>query len=143
MNLSFKAALGYALSCEPEARWHCKEIPDGYAHAGVDEVLPQYESLQFDISGPEDESTIGEVRGSIILWCKKYIVFLGSAPRPPPSPPRQPSLPPPASPHEEWDDHHSASPAPRQPTPPPPYQTKKAASQSTSNTTQKKAKGKK
>ena len=36
MNLSFKAALGYALSCEPEARWHGKEIPDGYAIVGVD-----------------------------------------------------------------------------------------------------------
>ena len=29
MNLSFKAADGYALSCESTTLWHCNEIPDG------------------------------------------------------------------------------------------------------------------
>jgi hypothetical protein len=40
-----------------------------------------YESLYLDIAGPEDESTLGEVLGGIILWDKKHIMFPGLAPR--------------------------------------------------------------
>jgi len=126
-NLSFKAADGYALTCESTALWHCNKIPDGYGRVGVDEILPGYDSLELDIPGAEDERTLGEVGSGIILWKKKYIVFPGSPPRPPPSPPSRDS--PPPSPHnEERDEHHSASPrtSPRphqatpEPTPPPP-----------------------
>ena len=121
---------GYALSCESSARWHTKEIPAGYGRVSVDEILPGYDSLELDIPGPEDERTLGEVGGGIILWKKKYIVFPGLPPRPP-SPPIRDS--PPPSPHDdERDEHHSASPrtpphqrqATPDPTPPPPAPTK-------------------
>ena len=34
-NLSFKAANGYALSCDDKALWHCKKIPVGFGRVGV------------------------------------------------------------------------------------------------------------
>ena len=121
-NLSLKAADGYALTCESTARWHCNEIPDGYGRVGVDQLVPGYESLELDIPGGDDERTLGDVRGGIILWRKKYIVFPDSAQRPPSSPPSRES--PPPSPHDdERDDHHNTSPSrsppPHQPTLPP------------------------
>ena len=41
-NISMKVAEGFALACEPRARWHGGEIQAGYARVGVDEVLPRY-----------------------------------------------------------------------------------------------------
>ena len=109
-NLSLKAADGYALTCESTARWHCNPIPDGYGRVGVDQLVPGYESLELDIPGAEDERTLGEAGGGIILWRKKYFVFPGSAPRRP-SPSRSPP------PRQRTP---SPSPPPtRQPTPPP------------------------
>ena len=109
-NLSLKAADGYALTCESTALWHCNVIPDGYGRVGVDQLVPGYESLELDIPGADDERTLGDVGGGIILWRKKYIVFPGSAPRPPSSPPSRES--PPPSPHDdERDDHHNTSPS--------------------------------
>ena len=35
-NLSFKAADGYALTCESTAVWQGSQIPDGYGRVGVD-----------------------------------------------------------------------------------------------------------
>ena len=87
-NLSFKAADGYALSCESIALWHCKKIPDGYGRVGMDEILEVYHSLELDIPGAEDERTLADIGGGIILLKNKYIVFPGSPPRPP-SPPRR------------------------------------------------------
>ena len=87
-----RVAVGFALACEPGARWHGGEIQAGYARVGVDEVVQGYESLELDIPGVEGESTLGEVTGGIILWPKKHIVFPGWAPRPP-SPPAPPSPP--------------------------------------------------
>ena len=126
-NLSFKVADGYALTCESTARWHCNAIPDGYGRVGVDQVLPGYESMELEIPGADDERTLGDVGGGIILWRKKYIVLPGSAPRTPSSPPSRHS--PPPSPHDdERDDHHSTSPSrsppPHHPTPQPPPLTK-------------------
>ena len=75
-----------------------------------------YQSLELDISGGDEEKTLGEVELGIVLWKKKYIVFPDSAPRPPtpPStnpPPQSPSLP------DDWEPIASPSPAPsRQPT---------------------------
>jgi hypothetical protein len=45
-NISMKVAVSYALSCEPGVTWHSRQIPDGYAHVGVDEIVPRYESLE-------------------------------------------------------------------------------------------------
>jgi hypothetical protein len=106
-NISMKVAIDYALSCEPRVTWHSCQIPDGYAHVAVDEIVPGYESLELDIVGPKDEATLGEVLGGVILWNKKDIKFLGLAP-PPPSRRRSPS--PPSPPHD-YDDHHSMSPS--------------------------------
>jgi hypothetical protein len=105
-NIFMKVAVGYALSCEPGVTWHSRQIPDGYARVGVDEIVPGYESLELDIGGPKDEATLGEVLGGVILWNKKDINFPGLAP-PPPSHRRSPS---PPSPSRDYDDHHSASP---------------------------------
>jgi hypothetical protein len=66
-NISMEVAVGYALFCEPGVTWHSCQIPDGYAHVGVDEVLRRYESLELDMAGPEDEATLGEVLGGVIL----------------------------------------------------------------------------
>ena len=139
-NISMKVVVGFALACEPGARWHGGDIPAGYARVGVDEVLPGYETLELDIPAAEGEMTLGEVAHGIILWKKKNIVFPGSAPRPP-SPPS--SNPPPPSPPLPERDHPSASPSrsspPRQPPPPTRSQgqKRKAAAPSTSSTKKK------
>ena len=122
-NISVKAAEGYALPCESTALYLGKEIPDGFARVGVDQVHPGFASLELQIPGGDDERTLGDVDGGLILWPKKYIVIPGwTAPRPP-SPP---------SPHDDdLDDHHNTSPSrssppPHQtpePSPPPPHQT--------------------
>ncbi|KAK1652732.1 hypothetical protein QYE76_070537 [Lolium multiflorum] len=93
-----KVAVGFALPFEPRACWHGGEIQAGYAHAGVDEVVQGYDSLELDIPGAEGEMTLGEVVHAIVLWPKKNIVFLGSTPGPPfslsshPTPPRRPRV---------------------------------------------------
>ena len=87
-NLSFKAANGYALSCDDKALWHFNKIPVGYGRVGVDEIMDGYHDLELDIPGAEGERTLEEVGGGIILWKKKYIVFPGSPPRPPSPPSR-------------------------------------------------------
>jgi hypothetical protein len=85
-NISMKVAVGYALTSGPGQLWHGREIRAGYARVGVNAIVSGYESLDLDIAGPEGETTLGEVLGGVILWDKKHIVFLGSAPRrPPPS----------------------------------------------------------
>jgi hypothetical protein len=38
-NISMKVAVGQALPCPPDARWHGREIPAGYAKVGVDEIV--------------------------------------------------------------------------------------------------------
>jgi hypothetical protein len=123
-NISMKVAAGYAISCEPGVTWHSRQIPVGYARVGVDEIVPGYESLELDMFGPEDEVTLGEVKGGVILWNKKDIKFLGLAPLPP-SRRRSPS---PPSPPYDYDDHHSVSlsrsPPSGQPSSPPPGPTK-------------------
>ena len=110
-----EVAVGYALPCPPDACWHCREIPAGYAKVGVDEIVSGFHDMELDIPGPEDERTLGEVVGAIILWDKNYIKFPGSAPRttPPPShhkSPTPPAPPPARSPPHDYG-HHSASPS--------------------------------
>jgi hypothetical protein len=134
-NISMKVAIGYAMPCPPDARWHCGEIPAGYAKVGVDEVVEGFHSLELDIPGAEGERTLGEVVGGIILWDKSNIKLPGSAPRttPPPSRRRSPTPPP----HDY--DHHSASPS-RSPPPdmgrpssPPPLPAKRIRASMSSN----------
>jgi hypothetical protein len=112
-NISMKVAVGQALPCPLDARWHGREIPAGYAKVGVDEIVTGFHDMELDIPGPEDERTLREVLGGIILWDKNYIKLPGSAPRttPPPSHRRSPTPPsPPRSPPHDYG-HHSASPS--------------------------------
>ena len=119
-NISLKAAVGYALTCESTALYRDNEIPAGYARVGVDHVEPGYESLELHFPGEDDERKLGDVQGGLILWPKKLIKFPGWTPPRPPSP----SL----SRHDDtYDDHHGTSPSrspsprqsPHQPTPQP------------------------
>jgi hypothetical protein len=123
-NISMKVAVGYALPCGPGEVWHGRKIQAGYARVGVCNCT-KYASLEIDIPGPEEERTLGEVLGSIILWDKKHIVFLGSVPRRPPSPPSPRNSTPPSSPPHDYDHHSpSLSPPVGQPSSPPPASTK-------------------
>jgi hypothetical protein len=60
-NISMKVAVGYALPCGPREVCHGREIRAGYAHVRMDAIVPGYESLELDIPGLEDETTLGEV----------------------------------------------------------------------------------
>jgi hypothetical protein len=110
-NISMKVAVGYALPCEPGVTWHCHQIPDSYARVGVDEVLRGYDSLELDMAGPEDEATLGEILGGVILWKKKDIKLPGLAPPPLPPPLSRRRSPSPPSPPRDYDDHHNGSPS--------------------------------
>jgi hypothetical protein len=147
-NISMKVAVGYVLPSGPRQTWHGREIRAGYAKVGVDAIERGYESLDLDVAGPEEEATLGEVLGGIILWDKKHIMFPGSAPRQPPSPPSPRNSPPPDNDRDDY--HHTPSPhqSPPQyqppPPPPPPLPTRKSqsygksAAMSTSNVSPKK-----
>jgi hypothetical protein len=58
-NISMKVAVGYALPSGPGEVWHGCEIRAGCACVGVDAIVPGYESLELDIPGPEEETTLG------------------------------------------------------------------------------------
>jgi hypothetical protein len=106
-NMTFKVASGDALPCLPEALHHGNPILAGYARVLVLDIVSSFEDLELDFATPEGDRRLGDVKRQIILWQKKYIKFLGLAPRP--LTPRNPSPPsPPPSPPQ----------APRQPTPP-------------------------
>jgi hypothetical protein len=147
-NISMKVAVGYVLPSGPGQTWHGCEIRAGYARVRVDAIERGYESLDLDVTAPEEEAILGEVLGGVILWDKKYIVFPGLAPRRPPSPPSPRNSPPP---NDDRDDYHH-TPSPHRslpqcqppPPPPPPLPTcksqsyGKSAAMSTSNVSPKK-----
>jgi hypothetical protein len=95
-----------------DVRWHGREIPAGYAKVGVHEIVPGFHDMELDIAGLEDERTLGEVLGGVILWDKNYIKLPGSAPRTtlPPSRRRSPTPPSPPSPPHDYG-HHNTSPS--------------------------------
>jgi hypothetical protein len=103
-NMSFKVAIGNALPCLPEALHNGNPIPPGYARVSVDDIVLGFENLEIDFPTPEGDVRLEDVKRHNISWQKKYIMFPGSAPRPPtlrnPSPPspdeRRPPTPPPA-----------------------------------------------
>jgi hypothetical protein len=82
-NMSFKVAIDNALPCLLEALHHGNPIWDGYARVSVDDTLLGFEDLELDFPTPEGHVRLGDVKRYIILWQKKYIMFPGSAPRPP------------------------------------------------------------
>jgi hypothetical protein len=125
-NISMKVAIGQALPSGPDVCWHGREIPAGYDNVGVDEIVTGFHDMELDIARPEDERTLGEVLGGVILWDKNNIKLPGSAPRttPPPSHRRSPTPPSPPSPPYDYGHHNtspSRSPPPHlgRPSPPP------------------------
>jgi hypothetical protein len=102
-NMTFKVAIGDALRCLPEALHHGNPIRAGYARVSMDDIVLGFEDLELDFPTPEGDVRLGDVKHHIVLWQKKYIMFPGSAPRPPtlrnPSPPSpgesRPPTPPP------------------------------------------------
>jgi hypothetical protein len=84
-NISFKVAIGSVLQSLPRAL-HNNPIPASYARVMVDDIVPGYEDLEIDFPTPKREVRLGDVTRQFILWRKKYINFLGSAPMPPTPP---------------------------------------------------------
>jgi hypothetical protein len=74
-NISMKVEVGYVLPSGPRQTWHGREIQVGYARVGVDAIVPGYESLELDIAGPEEEATLGEILGGVILWVRNTSCF--------------------------------------------------------------------
>jgi hypothetical protein len=62
-----KVAIGQALPSGHDVRWHGCGIPAGYAKVGMDEIMPGFYDMELDIAGPEDERTLREVLGGVIL----------------------------------------------------------------------------
>jgi hypothetical protein len=111
-NISLKVAIRQDLPSGPNVRWHGHEIPAGYAKVGVDEIVTRFHDMELDIAGPEDERTLAEVLGGVILWDKNYIKLPGLAPRTTPhlSRRRSPTPPSPPSPPHDYG-HHNTSPS--------------------------------
>jgi hypothetical protein len=110
-KISMKVAVGQALPCPPDARWHGREIPAGYVKVGVDEIVTGFYDMELDIAGPKDERTLREVLGGVILWDKNYIKLPGLATRttPPPSRHRSPTPPSPRrSPPHDYGLHNTS-----------------------------------
>jgi hypothetical protein len=82
-NMSFKVAIDNALPCLPEALHHGNPIRAGYNRVLVDDIVPGLEDLELDFPTPEGDVRLGDVKRHIVLWKNKYIMFPGSAPRPP------------------------------------------------------------
>jgi hypothetical protein len=60
VNITMKVVVGYALPIGPNATYHCRPIPHGYAIAGVDEVMGGFEQLKLD--HPAGEGDLYELR---------------------------------------------------------------------------------
>jgi hypothetical protein len=76
VNITMKVAVGYALPIRPNATYHCRPIPHGYAVAGVDEVMGAFEQLKLDHpAGEGDLYELGEAKKTTVLWLKEYIVL--------------------------------------------------------------------
>ena len=60
-NISLKVAVGYALPNESEANYLNGDIPPGYGRVGVDEVVPEFQTLDLEIPGGDDEVILRDV----------------------------------------------------------------------------------
>ena len=54
MNISVKVVVSFGLSPVCDGTYHCSPIPDGYAVAGVDEVIKGFEQLELDFPTGEE-----------------------------------------------------------------------------------------
>jgi hypothetical protein len=51
-------------------------IPPGYTSVSMEEICqPQFEDLELDIPGGDEERTLKDVVHDIILWHKHYIII--------------------------------------------------------------------
>ena len=84
VNITMKAPFGFVLRPGPRPTYHCRLVPDGYAVAGVDEVMLGFEQLKLDFPAGEDGEVLelGEAKKATILWPKEFIVLPNWQPRP-------------------------------------------------------------
>jgi hypothetical protein len=69
MNLRVTAAVGMAVPIAPNATWHCRPVPKGYAVVTVDDVKQDFEELKLDHPAGEDRdlTELGEAKGGTIV----------------------------------------------------------------------------
>ena len=123
-NISVKVAVGYVYPTEEGAMYHHESIPAGYARVGVDDIVKEFETMELDHPGGDDEKTPLDVKRGFALWKKQNIVLSDPLSRPPTrpcsSPPQQqrPSTPPRRSPPQQqrpWTPPHRSPPQQQSP----------------------------
>ena len=86
-NFKVKAAVGSVAPPEPDATFHCRLIPQGYAVVMVDEIRKGFEELKLDHPTGEGETQLGLALKTPCLWRKEHIKLPNWTPPPPPPPP--------------------------------------------------------
>jgi hypothetical protein len=75
-NITMQVAYGSAFAHFPGQTSHDMLIPPGYASVSVEEICQsQFEDLELDIQGGDEERTLKDVVHGIILWPKRYILI--------------------------------------------------------------------
>jgi hypothetical protein len=64
-NISMKVAVGQALPCPPDACWHDREIPAGYAKIRVDEIVMGFHDMELNILMWEDNHPVGNPKRKV------------------------------------------------------------------------------
>ena len=127
-NFKVKAAVGSVLPPEPDATYHCRPIPEGYARVMVDEITEGFEDLRLDHPTGEGETRLGSALKTPCLWRKELIKLpnwtapasKGTPPPPPPPPPASDQGTQPPSPARGGTPPPSPPAAARQSSQPPP-----------------------
>ena len=85
-NISVKVAVGYVYPTEEGAMYHHESISAGYARVGVDDIVKEFETMELDHPGGDDEKTLLDVKRGFALWKKQNIVLSDPLSRPPTRP---------------------------------------------------------
>ena len=119
--MKVKAAVASVFPNEPDATFHCRPIPEGYARVMVDEITEGFEELRLDHPTGEGEYRLGSALKTPCLWRKDLINLPNWTPPPPPPPPAsQGTPPPPPPPPPASDDQGTQPPSPAHGGTPPP-----------------------
>jgi hypothetical protein len=127
-SMKVKAAVGSVRPPEPDATYHCRPIPEGYARVMVDEIMDGFEDLPLDHPTGEGEKHLGSALKTPCLWRKDLIKLpnwtppatQSTPPPPPPPPPASDQGTPPPDPARGGTPPPHSSPAPARPSSPPP-----------------------